>query len=160
MNRSLIAVGAGVVLAVLGCEAADRSAVEVDERAQRAVDVRQSVLTLMRANFGPLVGIARDEIPYDEPTVAKAAMRLDQLAAMMEDAFRPDTRNTGVETEALDRIWEQPDAFAEKLATLERRVDLLNEHVRSGDREAVKAAIGDVGKACGSCHDDFRVDDD
>lgn len=160
MKRILIAIGAGVVLAVAGCEAVEEGAVEVDERAQQAVDIRQSVLTLMRANFGPLVGIARDEIPYDGPTVQKAAMRLDQLAAMLEDAFRRDTRGTGVETEALDRIWEQPDAFAEKIATLEQRVDLLNQHARAGDEAAVKAAVGDVGKACGSCHDDFRVDDD
>ena len=28
---------------------------------------------------------------------------------------------------------------------------------RSGDQNAVKAAFGEVGKACKSCHDDFRV---
>jgi cytochrome c556 len=27
---------------------------------------------------------------------------------------------------------------------------------KSGNEGAVKTAIGDVGKACGACHDDFR----
>lgn len=159
MNHLPIVVVVLASLIIAGCETGDEGGA-VDERAQAAVEVRQSLLTLLKSNFGPLVGIARDQIPYDAPYVQKNAMRMQQLAAMMADAFSRDTRGTGVETEALDRIWEEPALFADKIATLESRIETLRARARGDDPAAVKAAIGDVGKACGSCHDDFRVDDD
>lgn len=158
MNR-IPMIGAFVLLTLAACESGQK-ADAVDERAQAAVEVRQAVLTLMKANFGPLVGIARDQIPYDAIYVQKNATRMKQLAAMLPDAFSRDTRGSGVESEALDRIWEEPTLFADKIATLDSRLDNLLALSRGNDPAAVKAAVGDLGKACGSCHDDFRVDDD
>jgi cytochrome c556 len=35
-------------------------------------------------------------------------------------------------------------------------VGALGAAAKGGNEGAIKAAIGDVGKACGNCHDNFR----
>jgi cytochrome c556 len=40
---------------------------------------------------------------------------------------------------------------------VQQEVGKLGETVKGGDEKAIKAAIGNVGKACKSCHDDFRL---
>lgn len=161
---------AAIFVLVAGCEGGGGNAQApahnaapakpVDERAARLVDVRQSVLKLVRANFGPLVGVMRGEVPYEADTVEKHSLRITQLIRMMPDAFEADTRGSGVETEALDRIWEDKAAFNEKLHNAIMAADALLAAAQTGDEAAVKPAIGALGKTCGGCHDDFREDKD
>lgn len=126
---------------------------------QRTAVVRQAVLRLVSHNFGPMRNMARGEAPFDAAVVNKNSMRLHQLTLMMADAFATDTRGSGVETEALDVIWENPEAFAGKLEALTTAAGTLAETATSGDEESILAAVGELGSKCGSCHDDFRLDD-
>ena len=135
------------------------SAPEVDRAAQRAANVRQSVLTLIANNFGPMRGMARGEAPFDAAVVQKNSLRLHQLSLMLADAFATDTRGSGVETEALDVIWETPEAFAGKIDALTTAAEALVETAASADEASILAAVGELGQKCGSCHDDFRQDD-
>ena len=80
------------------------------------------------------------------------------MVGMLEERFETDTRNSGVETEALDRIWEDMDAFKGKIS---EAMDAANNLAAvAGDDARFKDAAMDMRSACGSCHDDFRVDDD
>lgn len=135
------------------------SAPEVDRAMQRATDVRQSVLILIANNFGPMRGMARDEAPFDAAVVRKNSVRLHQLSLMLADAFATDTRGSGVETEALDVIWETPAEFAGKIDALTTAAEALAESAASADEASILAAVGELGQKCGSCHDDFRLDD-
>jgi len=146
---------ASVLLAVGGTASADLN----QDQAERAVETRQSVLHLMGWNIGPLGGMARGRMEFDVERVETNAARLVALSEMLSDAFAADTRANNVTTEALDVIWEQPDEFAAKIeATIEASKDLLNV-AATGDEGDIKAAIGQLGSTCGSCHDDFRLDD-
>lgn len=129
------------------------------EQAERAVDLRQSILKLVASNFGPLRAMGRGDIPVDAELAGKAATRISQLSLMMTDYFAYDTRAFDLETEALPVIWEQPDAFAEKVSNLTQAADAVIAAVATGDADAIQDAAGSVGQNCGSCHDDFRVDD-
>jgi cytochrome c556 len=148
------AISAGALLAIAGAA----SAQVTPEQAERVVDTRQSVLTLMAWNISPLGGMARDRIPFDAERVATNAERILALSKMLPDAFAPDTRGTGVKTDALDLIWEDADAFAEKLRANEEAAAALVEVAGSGDEAAMREAIGRLGSTCGSCHDDFKAD--
>lgn len=129
------------------------------EQAERAVETRQSLLHLMSWNIGPLGAMARDRIEFDAERVETNAARLLALSQMLSDAFAPDTRGSDVTTEALDRIWEQPDEFSGKVrATVEASAGLVAA-TETGDEAAMREAIGRLGSSCGSCHDDFRADD-
>ena len=70
------------------------------------------------------------------------------------DGFTDGTK--GVKSAALPAIWSDAAKFKEAQDQLRTAVGALNAAAKSGNEGAVKAAIGDVGKACGSCHDNFR----
>ena len=129
------------------------------DQAERAVETRQSVLHLMAWNISPLGAMARDRMEFDAERVATNADRLLALSKMLSEAFGPDTRGNDVETEALDVIWENPEDFAAKVQANMDAASALVEVSATGDEGAIKEAIGRLGSTCGSCHDDFRVDD-
>lgn len=159
MKPILIALLAAAILPLSGCApGGSGDAGPVDEKAAAAVKERKAVLTLMKSNFVPPILMAQDKIPYDAAQAQKNATRLAFLIPMLEDAFATDTRGSSVETEALDVIWEKPDEFAGKIAAAVEAAGQLA--AVAGDEDAMKAAAGNLGKKCGSCHDDFRVDDD
>ncbi|MDT8438431.1 MAG: cytochrome c [Wenzhouxiangellaceae bacterium] len=129
------------------------------EQAERAVKTRQSVLHLMAWNMAPLGAMARGRLDFDAARVQTNAARLAALTQMLADAFAADTRANTVTTEALDRIWEQPDDFAEKVQAAVDASQRLVTAAGSGDEGATREAIAGMGSSCGSCHDVFRVDD-
>lgn len=154
MNR-VKTVLACALLAWAGLAAAELN----QEQAERAVETRQSLLHLMGWNMAPLGAMARGRIDFDQARVETNAGRLVALSEMMADAFAADTRANDVATEALDVIWEQPDDFAAKVQDTIDATNRLVAVAGTGDEGDIREAIGAVGSSCGSCHDDFRVDD-
>lgn len=132
------------------------ASVIADEEQEYAVETRQAILHLVRWNFSPLVGMARDKVPYDAEKAHMHAERLHQLMLMVPDAFTMDTRGYEGDTEALDVIWENKDGFNEKLHNAIQAAIALKDN--AGDQAQLPALVGDMGSTCGSCHDDFRVD--
>ncbi len=141
-------------------QTAETSGATIDRKYTQALKERQSVFTLIRKNYSPLAGMARDRAPFDAEVVQKNAAHLQHLGAMIGDTFITDTRGSGIDTDALDVIWDEPEKFANKITAFRSAADALAEVASSGDETMVKASIGRVGKACGSCHDDYKVDDD
>jgi len=136
------------------------SAQQMDqERAERAVETRQALLQVMAWNYGPMGAMARGRIEFDTDRVQTNAERLLALTKMLSDAFAADTRENDVETEALDVIWEKTDDFAAKIQATIDASSALVDAAATGDEAAMTQAIGQVGSSCGSCHDDFRLDD-
>jgi cytochrome c556 len=154
MNRATLFAAAGL-LAAAGAATAEIT----PDQAERAVETRQSVLHLMAWNISPLGAMARDRMDFDADRVATNAERLLALSKMLSDAFAADTRGNDVTTEALDVIWEQPEDFAAKIQANIDAAGALVDASTTGDEGAMKEAIGRLGSTCGSCHDDFRVDD-
>ena len=137
---------------------AGTTAVQAQDDIEQAVEVRQSLLKLVRWNLGPLGGMARGRVSLDVEVVGTNAARIEGLVAMMGDAFATDTRGADVETEALDRIWEESEAFAEKIAAAQQAAADLAAVAASGDEDGTLAGMGALARTCGSCHDDFRAD--
>ena len=87
--------------------------------------------------------------------VARNAGYLEVLTQMPWDGFAESTKdekNTG----ALPAVWTDTAKFKAAQDQLHTAVDALVAATKGGNEAAVKAAIGDVGKACGNCHDNFR----
>lgn len=129
-----------------------------DERMVDAVKSRKAVLTVLKDNFVPLALMVRGRIDYDADTAQRYANRLPVMIGMMEERFATDTRGSGVETEALDEIWEDMDAFLVKIDNAHEAANHLA--MVAGDEAQFNDAVLGMRDACGSCHDDFRVDDD
>jgi len=129
------------------------------EQAQKATETRQSVLTVVGWSIGPLGAMARGLVPYDADLVARNAQRIAWMSSMIPDAFRADTREHAVETEALPVIWENYARFEELAANAQASAERLAEVAASGDEAAGKQAIGALIDDCRACHNDFRLKD-
>ena len=62
-----------------------------DERTQALIDTRQGLLKVMGFYIGPMVAMARQQMPYDADMVKANATKMAELAAMIPDVFRVDT---------------------------------------------------------------------
>jgi len=120
---------------------------------------RQSWFALVASNFGPMVGMVKGDIPWEEEQMASYA---DQLAALLTlDVLRgfPDGSEKGT-TRAKPEIWHNKADFKKKLDHLRAEVDRLQVVANQGtDHEAIAAQVNETGKACKSCHDDYKSKD-
>jgi len=111
-------------------------------------------MTLQGKYFGPLAGMAQGKVPFDAKIVGQNAGFLSALAQMAWDGFDPST--SGVKSAALPEIWKDSAKFKSAQEMLQGNVAKLVDAAKGGNEAAIKAAIGDVGKACGGCHNNFR----
>lgn len=129
-----------------------------EKHAEAAVEYRQSLFQLVKSNMGPLGGMAKGAIPYNEEVMMTNAVRLEQLADMMVDYLSVDTRKFDVDTGAKDAIWENFPNVEEKVSALKTAAANLQSVVEAGDESEYRSAIGNVGASCKSCHDDYKKD--
>jgi cytochrome c556 len=118
------------------------------------VKQRQSALTLQGKYFGPLAGMASGKVPYDAAIVTRNAGYLDALSKMPWDGF--DASTSGEKSRALPEIYKEPAKFKEASDKFQAEVGKLVSATKGSNEAAIKTAIGEVGKACNACHDDFR----
>ena len=128
------------------------------KQAKRATELRQSIFSLLGSNMGPLGGMAKGRIPLDAKQVEKHALRINQLSLMIADYTGTNTSGHKVETQALDKVWQQPEQFSKRISDLTKASANLKKVALTGDEAAIKKAIGGIGRTCGGCHDDFKKD--
>ena len=95
---------------------------------------------------------------YISKIVEKNAIRINQLSLMIADYTSTDTSNFSVKTEALAAIWEEPEHFSKDIDKLTVASSALIVAAQSKEKNAIKKAIGGVGKTCGGCHKNFKED--
>lgn len=118
------------------------------------VKQREAAMTLLGKYWGPLGRMAQGKAAYNADVVARNAGYLEVLAKMPWDGFQASTRD--VKSRALPAVFDQPDKFKEAQEKLKSATGKLAEASKGGDEEAVKAAMKQVGQACGGCHKNFR----
>jgi cytochrome c556 len=69
-------------------------------------------------------------------------------------AFLPGTDKG--ETRAEPKIWTETDKFNAAATKMQEEMAKLNVAAKSGDLDKIKAAVGDTGKSCKACHDNYR----
>jgi cytochrome c556 len=117
---------------------------------------RQSGMNVIGRAFGPMVNMAQDKIPYNKDVVAKNTQIIETLAGLPWNSFAAGTEK-GAPTKADLKVWSEQAKFKEGADKMQQSVTKLSQTVKGGDEKAIKAAIGDLGKTCKSCHDDFRL---
>lgn len=148
MHKKLFTAGTAISLALF------TSAALAQVKPEILVKQRQAAMTLQGKYFGPLGGMAQGKVPYNAQVVQRNAGFLDNLSRMPWDGFDASTK--GEKSRALPAVFNDSAKFKEAAARLESETAKLYQLSRGGDEAAVKTQIGAVGKACGSCHDNFR----
>jgi len=123
-----------------------------------SVKARQSVMTVLSYYIGGLGAMAKGEAEYDADVASTHAASLHHAAQLdISGMFPEGTDNAALPdvTAALPAIWENPAGVGEAhQALVEASVNLAA--VAGDGLDPMKAALGEVGKACGGCHEDFR----
>jgi len=119
------------------------------------VKQRQAAMTLQGKYLGPIGGMLKGAAPYNADTVAINATFLENLARMPWDGFQQSTKD--VKRAAKPEIYTDAAKFKAAAETLEAETAKLGAAARAKNEAGVRASFGGVAKACGSCHDAFRV---
>ena len=128
----------------------------VKEEPQQAY--RQSYFNLLAMNFGPIGAMVKGEMPWNDAMLQTFANDLAALASMdVSRAFAPGS-DKGT-TRAKPGIWENPEDFKAKLGDMQDAMMALQKESTSGDKKAIGQAVGVAGKACKSCHDEYKAED-
>jgi cytochrome c556 len=143
---------------VAGCALAAvvaAGAVAQNVKPDRAIKYRQGVMTAMNWNFGVLAAMAKGDRPYDKDAALKSATFVEELSHMPWDGFAPGS-DKGAPTKALPEVWKEPAKFKEHQDALMNVTPKLVAAAKTGELAALKTAVGEAGRACNGCHDDFR----
>jgi len=145
MKRSILLVGALVF--GIGAVAAQQ-------------DLVNQVQVLMKGNgrnAGALAAMVKGEKPYDQATVDAALAQLDDTAKKLPTLF-PDSAK-GLKPEgnfsASPKVWEDKADFEAHIAGFAKAVTEAKASVK--DLDTLKVSMGGIGKACGSCHETYRL---
>jgi len=136
----------------LGAGASYATSVYAQAKPDVLVKQRQAVMTLQGKYFGPLAAMASGKAPYDAAVAVRNAAFLDALIKMPWDGFQPSTKDE--KSRALPAVFDDAAKFKE---AQERAQTAMSHLVAAKDEAAFKAAVGEVNKSCGGCHESFRA---
>ncbi|QWE04085.1 cytochrome c [Polynucleobacter sp. JS-JIR-II-50] len=122
------------------------------QSAEKAVDYRESVFTVMGTHFGRIGAVVKGEQPYNKDEVAKNAAIVTMMSTLPWQAFGPGTEGGKAKPE----VWSDNAKFKAAAEKMQLAVIDLNKAAQSGDLEGIKKSFGAAGSTCKGCHDDFK----
>ena len=96
----------------------------------------------------------KGEAPFDLAK-AKEILQTYSAAADRMHTYFPENSKTGGETTASPRIWESQAEFRKRFD--DWSADIKKASAQTKDLDTFKEAFGTVTKACGGCHETFRI---
>jgi cytochrome c556 len=124
------------------------------QKPEDAIKYRQSALFILGQSFGPLAAMAQGKIPYDKDAAARDAGIAEFVSKLPWSRFGPGTDQGN--TKAKPEIWLNLEDFRAKADKMQAEVAKLAQVARTGDFNALKMQVGETGKACKACHDEYR----
>lgn len=98
--------------------------------------------------------MVKGEAPFDLAK-AKEVLQTYAKAADTMHTYFPDNSKTGGETTAAPKIWESQADFRKRFD--DWAADIKKASNQTKDLDSFKDAFGAVTKACGSCHETYRI---
>ena len=151
--RSIAKVLSAAVFAI--CVAGIAADASAQQKPEEALKMRQGLFEALKMNFGPFGAFAKGAAPLPADA-AQRAENMVALAKILPMAFAKGTENLP-KSETKAEAFTSAD-FPKGFEALGAASAKLASAVASGDADAVKAAVGGVGKTCKGCHDTFRQD--
>lgn len=124
----------------------------------KAVEARQAVMKLYSFNLGLLSAMAKGDAEYDAETAINAAWNINATALMKNGPMWPpgSDNKSYTNTRALPAAWENFPLVSQRHGALTKASEELVAVAGNG-LKAMRSELGNVGKACKACHDDFRA---
>ncbi|SDU21547.1 cytochrome c [Stappia sp. ES.058] len=122
------------------------------------VETRQNMMKSVGAATGTLGKMLKGETDYDAALATMAMRVLFTTPSGFVTQF-PEGSETGGDTEAAPKIWEDKAGF-EKIAMDLQAAALAALPAAGGGLEQLKGAFGPVAQNCKACHEDYRIKKD
>ena len=151
MNRLIVA--AAATLATL----ASLPAAAQFQKPEDAIKYRQSVMTLQGTHLGRIGAMAQGRVPFDASVAAANAQVVAMMSKLPWVAFGEGT-DKGMPNRAKPEIWKEQAKFKDLQGKMQAEAEKLEAAAKSGNLDSIKAAVGELGKACKACHDDFQAE--
>ena len=119
-----------------------------------AIKYRKAAFTVMGTHFGRVAAMANGRIPFDAKLAAENAEIANAMAKLPYTGFGPGTDKG--DTKAEPKIWTEMEKFNAGAAKMQEEMAKLNVVAKGGNLDAIKAAVGETGKSCKACHDNYR----
>lgn len=131
---------------------------DANEAAKRSHETREHHMRLNAFNIAPLGAMAKGEMPFDAELAAAHANNIAALSRLNKHGYWVEGSDSESleDSRALPVIWEnleEVEAGFEELATAAEAAAAAAPE----GQEAFAAAFGQVGAACGSCHEEYRA---
>ncbi len=110
-------------------------------------------MNVMGRSFGALNAMAKGEAPYNKDAAAKNAAIVEMMSGL--PARLRCRHGKGAPTKADMKVWSEGEKFKTAYDKMVGEVKKLP--AAAGVEATLKAQVGEVGKACKGCHDDFRL---
>lgn len=136
--------------AALICLAGATAALSASELGEK----READMKKIGGAVAQLAGIAKGEKPYDSGVVKTSLTTINTTIKEFPTLFPADKPDE--DGHASPKIWENMAGFkahADELASVSEK--LLASP--PADQKAVGAALGQLGKVCSACHEEFRL---
>lgn len=143
-NTSLIAAAALVLCACGGAPAEPKGVISEE---------RTAAFKSMMPEFTSMGKMVKGDEAYVVETFKANAAKFAQSSKKPFEHFQSDPQGNG---DALPAIWADEAKFKAEEEKFHAAVARLNEAAQSGNLESIKAAYGEVGASCKSCHDSYR----
>jgi cytochrome c556 len=149
MKRAVGLVILGVVLAASGGIAADAPGAK-----QQIVDQRVAAMKQMGGKVNEAFQLSGTDAAGARAKLAEAL----NLAQAIPTRFPAGTGDgdPGVTTRALPKIWSDAAGFQKASDGLVAAMKVADAKLAANDAGGAEVAFGDVRKACGVCHTDYR----
>jgi cytochrome c556 len=123
-------------------------------------DMINQVQMLMKGNgknAGAVAAIVKGEKPYDQATVDTALAQFEDTAKKLPTLFPDSTKGLKPEGDfsPSPKIWEDKAGFEAKIADFSKAVADAKAKIK--DVDTLKVSFPAIGKACGGCHETFRL---
>jgi cytochrome c556 len=127
------------------------------QKPEDAIKYRQSAFTVMANHFGRIAAMAQGRVPFDAKVAAENADIVLTMSKLPYQAFAEGT-DKGLPQRAKPEVWKEQPKFKAAAEKMQAEVAKLDAAAKTGNLDAIKAAVGAVGGSCKACHDDFRAD--
>jgi cytochrome c556 len=110
-----------------------------------------------RALGATLAPMNKGEKPYDQAAVDAALKTLDETATKLPTLFPASIKAVKFEGDynTSPKIWEDAAGFKARIDDFAKAVADAKAKIK--DLDSLKANFPAIGKACGGCHENFRV---
>ena len=125
---------------------------------QDLVKQNQDTMKANAKNLGAMIAMVKGEKPYDQAAVTAGLAQLEETAKKLPTMFPDSIKGMNLRTgkyEVSPKIWEDKADFKAKIEEFAKVVTEAKPKIT--DLDTLKVSAPAIGKACGDCHETFRI---